>query len=115
DPDVAREIKRLTGLEVSTQYLHQLRRGRKNNPTSEVVDALAKVFGRNPGYFFDDDTAAARPVGEVNAAADSAQLSPEALQIGLRAANLSTLHQAAVLEFIEHISRVEERARRGRE
>ncbi|QYN41071.1 hypothetical protein K1T35_47880 (plasmid) [Pseudonocardia sp. DSM 110487] len=110
DPAVARAIFEVSGKRVSPQYLNQLRHGRKGNPSSELVEALATVFEVNRAYFYDDNTPAspddeqaARPPEDD----DSAELSPEALQIGLRAAGLSKHWQNAVIEFINHARKSE--------
>jgi transcriptional regulator with XRE-family HTH domain len=43
------------GPKISKQYLWQLRRGERENPTKNHLEALAAFFGVSPRYFFDDD------------------------------------------------------------
>jgi len=40
---------------LSVGFLHDLRRGIKDNPTKQQLECLADIFGVRPGYFFDDD------------------------------------------------------------
>jgi transcriptional regulator with XRE-family HTH domain len=51
---VSAAAKRL-GVSLSVGFLHDLRRGIKNNPTKQQLECLAEIFGVRPGYFFDDD------------------------------------------------------------
>lgn len=43
------------GVSLSVGFLHDLRRGIKDNPTMQQLECLADIFGVRPGYFFDDD------------------------------------------------------------
>jgi transcriptional regulator with XRE-family HTH domain len=43
------------GVSLSVGFLHDLRRGIKDNPTKQQLECLADIFGVRPGYFFDDD------------------------------------------------------------
>lgn len=45
------------GVALSVGFLHDLRRGIKDNPTKLQLECLAHVFGVWPGYFFEDDKA----------------------------------------------------------
>lgn len=40
---------------LSVGFLHDLRRGIKDNPTKQQLECLARIFGVWPGYFFEDD------------------------------------------------------------
>lgn len=40
------------GIKISSPYLSQLRNGVRNNPSDDVVEALARYFGVPSGYFF---------------------------------------------------------------
>jgi len=40
---------------LSVGFLHDLRRGIKDNPTKQQLESLARIFGVWPGYFFEDD------------------------------------------------------------
>ncbi|MFE9171057.1 helix-turn-helix domain-containing protein [Streptomyces kebangsaanensis] len=57
--EVAEELKRTNPeLRVGGVYLSQLRTGKRSNPSSELLAALAKFFGVSVAYFFDDKVAA---------------------------------------------------------
>ena len=43
------------GVSLSTSFIHDLRRGVKDNPTKQQLECLADIFGVRVGYFFDDD------------------------------------------------------------
>ena len=49
-----------SGVTLSTTFLHQLRRGERDNPNYHQLTALARVFGVHPGYFLDDEAAVDR-------------------------------------------------------
>ena len=52
--EVAAALQRDGGPTVSATYLWQLRRGLRANPTKAHLEALARFFGVNPSYFFDE-------------------------------------------------------------
>jgi transcriptional regulator with XRE-family HTH domain len=43
------------GVPLSVGFLHDLRRGVKDNPTKQQLECLARVFKVWPGYFFESD------------------------------------------------------------
>ncbi|GAA2977927.1 helix-turn-helix domain-containing protein [Actinokineospora diospyrosa] len=54
--EVAAEVKRVNPeLRVSGAYLSMLRTGRRSSPSMDLLVALARFFGVNPSYFFDDE------------------------------------------------------------
>jgi len=56
--EVAEELKRVNPeLRVGAVYLSQLRTGKRSNPSSDLLAALAKFFGVSVAYFFDDKVA----------------------------------------------------------
>src|SRR5579884_390058 len=56
--EVAEGIRAQGGPTISAQYLNQLHRGRRDNPTKQHLEALARFFGVPVAYFFDDTEAA---------------------------------------------------------
>lgn len=42
-------------LRVSAAYLSMLRTGKRTSPSTDLLLALARFFGVNPSYFFDDE------------------------------------------------------------
>lgn len=53
--EVADGIRRVGGPSVSTTYVQQLRRGRRDKPSWPLVVALARLFGVPVGYFAGED------------------------------------------------------------
>lgn len=54
--EVAAEVKRANpDLRVSGAYLSMLRTGKRTSPSTDLLVALARFFGVNPSYFFDDE------------------------------------------------------------
>lgn len=49
---VAKDL-RTQSFHISTPYLSQLRTGVRDNPSGEVIEALADYFSVSPDYFFD--------------------------------------------------------------
>lgn len=56
--DVSRAIAASGGPTISATYIWQLRRGARTNPRMSHLEALAKFFGVDPGYFFPGELAA---------------------------------------------------------
>lgn len=85
---VAAAIEAAGGPTVSSTYLHELRTGKKDNPTRRTLDALATYFGVPPAYFFDEAFAAEvdahletlRDAGVMDLATRARGLSPESLE-----------------------------------
>jgi transcriptional regulator with XRE-family HTH domain len=51
-------IHTVTGEQISHTTIWKLSNGQQDNPQIRVIDALARTFGVEPGFFFDDyDTA----------------------------------------------------------
>lgn len=103
NPEVADAITE-SGVKISAAYLWLLRTGRRNNPTLRHIEALAKFFGVPPGYFFDDDQAAAvdRQLELLVAARDA-----DVREIMLRSTDLSKPNRDAVLQIIKNIERAQ--------
>jgi len=62
-------IERGTGKRVSRSYAWKLRHGRNNNPSLDVIEALAQFFRVEPEYFFgpsypDEETAYTTTAGD---------------------------------------------------
>lgn len=52
---VAAWLRANGGPSVSASYLYALRRGGRDNPTKAQIEALARFFGVQPAYFFDEE------------------------------------------------------------
>ena len=98
---IAREIRRETGLSISTGYLWMLRTGQRGNPTGDRLQALAKFFGRPPAYFFDHEVTSE----DMELAACLRQQGVR--MIALRADGLSERSQQAILELVERARQLE--------
>jgi hypothetical protein len=57
-------LVRARGAKFSTPYLSQLRRGRRTQPSAEIVNVLSAVFGLEPGYLSGSDTVYCQNVDE---------------------------------------------------
>lgn len=53
--EVAEFCAKRTGDPFSPEYVSQLRRGQRVNPTKRNLEALAAFFDVSPAYFFDDE------------------------------------------------------------
>ena len=92
------------GPTVSATYLWQLRKGLRDNPTKAHLEALARFFGVNPGYFFDDTSA-----DDVDAqlAILAAVRDSGVRAIALRSAGLSATSLAAIRSMNESARQLE--------
>jgi len=54
--EVAQCCRERTGESFSPEYVSQLRKGQRDNPTKRNLEALAAFFDVSPAYFFDDET-----------------------------------------------------------
>ncbi|QUQ67429.1 hypothetical protein [Kutzneria sp. CA-103260] len=99
---IAREIRRETGLPISTGYLWMLRTGQRGNPTGDRLRALATFFGRPPAYFFDHEVTSA----DMELAVCLRQQGVR--RIALRADGLSERSQRAILELVERARQLEQ-------
>lgn len=53
--EVAEFCRERTGESFSPEYISQLRKGQRDNPTKRNMEALAAFFEVSPAYFFDDE------------------------------------------------------------
>lgn len=53
--EVAEFCRERTGESFSPEYVSQLRKGQRDNPTKRNMEALAAFFDVSPAYFFDDE------------------------------------------------------------
>jgi transcriptional regulator with XRE-family HTH domain len=51
---IARFVAQHTGESCSAEYIAQLRKGHRDNPTRRILEALAAFFDVSAGYFVDD-------------------------------------------------------------
>jgi transcriptional regulator with XRE-family HTH domain len=105
------EVAAATG--VSATYVGYLRKGERDNPSVETVQALARFFGVRPSYFVDDEA------DEERIAAIEAQLrlvqalnNPGIKRLALRAAEaeLSPTALDAVTAMIDQVRLLERSA-----
>lgn len=91
------------GVSLSLGFLHDLRRGVKDNPSKQQLECLAEIFDVRPGYFFDDDDtlAAVNERLEMLGAFEDEQAS----QIALRARNLTPHDYRMISALIDSATR----------
>ncbi|RZT75484.1 hypothetical protein EV383_6224 [Pseudonocardia sediminis] len=92
------------GRSISPQYIWQLRRGVKDNPTLKHLKSLAALFGVEPDVFL-NDTAYSDLAGELSVIAAMRHSGVD--QIAFRARGLSPAGVNAVLAALDHARAVE--------
>lgn len=97
---------------VSPGYIHALRRGKKTQPTHEVIQKLADFFGIPAGAFFKNDKEAIEVAADVEVFV--ALRDAEVRNIALRAAEYSPEERQALTGIMDQVSRML-RARRAAE
>jgi transcriptional regulator with XRE-family HTH domain len=102
--EVAAALQRQGGPTVSATYLWQLRKGLRANPTKAHLEALARFFGVNPSYFF-DESSAAEIDGQL--ALLAVMRDPGVRAIALRSSGLSEESLQAIQGMVEHARRLE--------
>jgi transcriptional regulator with XRE-family HTH domain len=108
--EVARAI-RAEGGDISRAYLSYLRKGDRDNPTLQHLEALAKFFGVPAAYFFDDGVAAETDAQlEILAALRDGGVR----SVALRVAGLSPKGLHAVSAMIEEVRALEGLPRESR-
>ncbi|GCD33565.1 hypothetical protein OEIGOIKO_01286 [Streptomyces chrestomyceticus JCM 4735] len=110
--DVATDINIRAGEQViSGNYIWQLRKGKRDNPTKRHIEALAEYFGVPAAYFHDQQDA-----GSGGAAADRTDQPPELLEamqdagviaMAARFMDMSAESRTAVLEMIDRVRKLE--------
>lgn len=92
------------GYKFSATTVWELRKGRKDNPTAQVLNGLAAVFGVPPGYFLDPEVSE-----RVNAELDLVVAMRDAgvQGIALRSHGLSPEGLRTVQEMIDHVRKLE--------
>jgi len=102
--EVARAIKGAGGPTISATYVWQLRKGLRDNPTKNHIEALATFFGVPPAYFL-DDAVAERIDAELELLVSLRDASVR--QVALRASGLSPDSLRAIVDMIEQVRRLE--------
>lgn len=102
--EVASALRQAGGATVSSQYIWQLRKGKKDNPTKKHLEALARFFKVPPAYFFDDEAAERidAQLGVLAAMRDS-----QVRSVAMRAAGLSPETLGAIASIIDNARRLE--------
>lgn len=104
--EVADGIRAQGGPTISAQYLNQLHRGRRDNPTKQHLEALATYFGVPVAYFFDE--VQARLVDEEIALLKVIR-DQEVKELALRTLELGPEARRSVAAIIEELGRYQER------
>jgi transcriptional regulator with XRE-family HTH domain len=111
------EVAAATGM--SATYVGYLRKGIRDNPSVDAVQALARFFGVRPSYFVDDEAAAEPADGHPEASQRlmRALRDPGIQRLAMRAAEaeLSPAAIDAVTAMIEEVRRLDQAAEQGRQ
>jgi hypothetical protein len=102
--EVATALREAGGATVSAQYIWQLRKGKRDNPTKKHLEALAEFFKVPPAYFF-DDAAAERIDAQLGVLA--AMRDSQVRSVAMRAAGLSPDTLGAIASIIDNARRLE--------
>lgn len=95
---------------VSGAYIGYLRKGLRDNPTVEAIQALARFFGVRPSYLVDDDLDEERIANiEAQLRLFHALKNPGIQQLALRVAEaeLSDEGLDALADMVQHVQRLE--------
>jgi transcriptional regulator with XRE-family HTH domain len=93
---------------ISYNYLYQLRRGTRAEPSHSRLAAIARFFGVPVSYFTDDEQAAADVEAHLEEREVAAALRDQGVRnVAFRAAGLSAESLAAILTVIENARRLE--------
>ncbi len=106
--EVVEGIRAQGGPTISYNFLHALRRGTRDNPTKQHLEALATWFQVPVAYFFDDDVST-RVRSQIKLLA--AMRSNAVRHIALRASELTPEGLSALADIIENVARLQRTAR----
>ena len=98
------EIVEASGGRLTISHLSQMRRGGRDNPTYEVIQALADVFGVDPQFFFDSPDEMPLPPLP-NSSKEKETFDDDVIEIALRAGKLDNDGQAVVRSILEHLQK----------
>lgn len=98
------------GPTISYNFLHALRRGTRDNPTKQHLEALASWFGVPVSYFFDDEVST-RVRSQIQLL--SAMRNNAIRDIALRASELTPEGLSALADIIDNVARLQRSARRA--
>lgn len=104
--EVADGIRAAGGPTISAQYLNQLHRGRRDNPTKQHLEALAAFFGVPVAYFFDEQQA---ELVDEEIALLKVIRDAEVKDLALRTLELGPEARRSVAAVIEELGRFEKR------
>ena len=98
--EVAEALASAGGPAVTPTYLYMLRTGRRSNPRTDLIQALARYFKVPAGYFLDDEVAEtyAEQLRLLQAVRDSGTAG-----LALRAQGLSPESRAALAAIVDRL------------
>lgn len=108
--EVVEGIRTQGGPTISYNFLHALRRGTRDNPTKQHLEALATWFHVPVAYFFDDEVAT-RVRSQIKVLA--AMRNNAIRNIALRASELTPEGLDALADILDDVARLQRSARRG--
>lgn len=89
------------GDKISGVYIHMLRSGRKDNPTKKHLEALARFFGVDVSYFYEDSLTPEQLNLELEVHA--AMRDRSVRMVALRAGGLSPQAMVAVIALLDYM------------
>jgi len=109
--EAAARLAELGSTRVTHVYLSNLRNGEKTNPNLELITSLAKMFGVEPTYFF-DDTVAERVDDQLAALyamkdLQDAMNEPQIPVLAVRARGLSPKSMGQLIELVDRFRELE--------
>lgn len=105
-----RDVADATGISIA--FLSEARRGNKENPPKEFIEALADFFEVPPAYFFGP---LPEDIATIQAAIQEAFVKPSIGRILLRAGRYSEVEREMLLDLMDSIERARERERAATE
>lgn len=99
------EVAKGTERMVSASYVWNLRKGKKDNPSREKIEAIAKFFDVAPSYFFGDE--GAKRNYRVDKRLDEILADPLVREIALGTLNLSDDAKELILTMVKKAGELE--------
>ena len=106
DEYTLQEVSEATGGRISPGYLSLLRSGKRNNPSAQVVHALAEFFQVPAGFLFGEGLP--EPEGDQTGQLEEALEDPLIKKIALRSHGLNSETKKLVLLILEREKRLAE-------
>ncbi|MDI6800213.1 MAG: helix-turn-helix transcriptional regulator [Actinomycetota bacterium] len=101
------EVARGTDGKLSPSYVWNLRKGKKDNPSREKIEALAKFFDVAPSFFFTDEDP--KKLFKIDDRIEKIIADPKVKEIALRTLELNEKNKEFILTMVEKAQELAER------